>query len=255
MVALVSRPTVSSRSRSNFWPTLVPRMTIRQAECGSACGRTPSVSGTVLLRGGAVVVIPTCMRVWGGSRIILRVRAETALRTSIRATEQHPLAMPGAAARGSRSWRRGPVLPSAAAMSEDRFEATELAGDRLELASTGVSGPSEAADQTDEDAPASNAGDTPERIGRYLVLRKLGAGAMGMVVVGYDPELDRKLAIKLIHPRVARRGEARSRMLREAKGLARLSHPNVVQVYDAGAVDGRVFIAMELVDGQPLSAW
>jgi eukaryotic-like serine/threonine-protein kinase len=78
---------------------------------------------------------------------------------------------------------------------------------------------------------------------------------MGVVVVGYDPELDRKLAIKLIHPRVSRRAEARTRMLREAKGLARLSHPNVVQVYDAGDLDGRVFIAMELVDGQPLSAW
>ncbi|MFO7566619.1 MAG: protein kinase [Enhygromyxa sp.] len=136
-------------------------------------------------------------------------------------------------------------------MGEERIEATELA-----LASTGVSNPQQAASSPDNDAPGPRGSlATPERVGRYLVLRKLGAGAMGVVVVGYDPELDRKLAIKLIHPRVARRGEARSRMLREAKGLARLSHPNVVQVYDAGTVDGRVFIAMELVDGQPLSAW
>jgi serine/threonine protein kinase len=95
----------------------------------------------------------------------------------------------------------------------------------------------------------------PERIARYVVLRRLGAGAMGVVVIAYDPELDRQVAIKLIHPRVAKRPDARSRMLREAKGLARLSHPNVVQIYDAGTVDGRVFIAMELVDGEPLSSW
>jgi serine/threonine protein kinase/tetratricopeptide (TPR) repeat protein len=95
----------------------------------------------------------------------------------------------------------------------------------------------------------------PERIGRYVVLRRLGAGAMGVVVIAYDPELDRQIAIKLIHPRVAKHGEARARMLREAKGLARLSHPNVVQIHDAGTVEGRVFIAMELVDGQPLSRW
>ncbi|WP_106089909.1 protein kinase domain-containing protein [Enhygromyxa salina] len=95
----------------------------------------------------------------------------------------------------------------------------------------------------------------PERIGRYVVLRQLGAGAMGVVVVAYDPELDRQLAIKLIHPRVAERGDARARMLREAKGMARLSHPNVVQIYDAGTIDGRVFIAMELVDGDPLASW
>ena len=116
-------------------------------------------------------------------------------------------------------------------MAEESIEATALAEDPLEPASSAA----------DDDAPSpAHAHDgTPERIGRYLVLRKLGAGAMGMVVIGYDPELDRKLAIKLIHPRVAKRGEARSRMLREAKGLARLSHPNVVQVYDAGAVDGR----------------
>jgi serine/threonine protein kinase len=95
----------------------------------------------------------------------------------------------------------------------------------------------------------------PERIGRYVVLRRLGAGAMGMVVTAYDPELDRQVAIKLIHPRVAAREDARARLLREAKGLARLSHPNVVQIHDAGTVNARVFIAMELVDGQPLSRW
>ncbi len=95
----------------------------------------------------------------------------------------------------------------------------------------------------------------PARIGRYVVLRRLGVGAMGMVLVAFDPELDRRVAVKLIHPRAAAREDARARMLREAKGLARVSHPNVIQVYDAGTVDGRVFIAMELVDGKTLTRW
>jgi len=139
-------------------------------------------------------------------------------------------------------------------MVQESIHATEVGdADPLSLASTGISG--------DVGGSVGTVGrvdplvSVPDRIGRYLVLRKLGAGAMGVVVLGYDPELDRNLALKLIHPRVTRRGEAQARMLREAKGLARLSHPNVVQIYDAGTIDGRVFIAMELVDGEPLAAW
>src|SRR5690606_37341702 len=147
----------------------VPRMTTRQAECGSACGRTPSVSGTVLLSDGAVVVIPTRMREWGGSLIVTRVPSRAALRTSIRATEQHrgedEISERGDHGRGDR-----PRVTVAAAMPEELTVATELAGDRLELASTGASGPNAKSDGLDEDAPASTASETPERIGRYLVL-------------------------------------------------------------------------------------
>ncbi|NVB41854.1 serine/threonine protein kinase [Pseudenhygromyxa sp. WMMC2535] len=106
-----------------------------------------------------------------------------------------------------------------------------------------------------EERPGDLSLSIPPKIGRYVILRRLGAGAMGVVLVAYDPELDRKLAIKLIHPKVSSREQARVRMLREAKGLARVSHPNVVQVYDAGTVDGQLFIAMELIDGRPLSRW
>ncbi|MEZ4381301.1 MAG: serine/threonine-protein kinase [Nannocystaceae bacterium] len=92
-------------------------------------------------------------------------------------------------------------------------------------------------------------------VGRYVILDRLGAGAMGVVHAAYDPELDRKIAIKLVDPGRRASARARSRLLREAQALARLSHPNVVTVHDVGAFEGRVFIAMELVDGATLSAW
>jgi tRNA A-37 threonylcarbamoyl transferase component Bud32/tetratricopeptide (TPR) repeat protein len=96
-------------------------------------------------------------------------------------------------------------------------------------------------------------GPLPTRLGRYLVINKLGAGGMGVVLAAYDPELDRKVAIKLL--RAGPSDDASARLLREAQALARLSHPHVVQIYDAGAHDRQIFIAMELVDGLDLRRW
>jgi tetratricopeptide (TPR) repeat protein/predicted Ser/Thr protein kinase len=93
------------------------------------------------------------------------------------------------------------------------------------------------------------------RLGRYLAIEHIGRGGMGVVLAAYDPTLDRKVAIKLVRPDRFSGSEGKSRLLREAKALAQLSHPNVVAVYDAGEVDDDVFIAMELVDGASLSAW
>jgi tetratricopeptide (TPR) repeat protein len=90
-------------------------------------------------------------------------------------------------------------------------------------------------------------------IGRYLVLAPVGAGGMGVVYAAYDPELDRKVAIKLLRPDV--QGASGQQLLREAQAMARLSHPNVVAVHDAGTYEGRVFVAMEYVEGETLSAW
>ena len=90
-------------------------------------------------------------------------------------------------------------------------------------------------------------------IGRYVVLEELGKGGMGAVYAAYDPELDRRVAVKLLGTRISTNG--RKRFEREARALARLSHPNVVQVYDAGAHEGQVFAAMELVEGQTLKDW
>ena len=92
-------------------------------------------------------------------------------------------------------------------------------------------------------------------ISRYMVLSRLGAGAMGVVYAAYDPELDRKVALKLLHPRGHSSLDSRLRLMREAKALARLSHPNVVAVHDVGTYVERVFLAMEFVDGKTLSAW
>src|SRR4029079_6086140 len=83
---------------------------------------------------------------------------------------------------------------------------------------------------------------------------RLGAGAMGSVYEARDEDLDRAVALKLVRADLSER--ARQRMQREALALARLSHPNVVQIYEIGrAEDGRTFIAMELVRGRTLEQW
>ena len=91
-------------------------------------------------------------------------------------------------------------------------------------------------------------------VGRYHLGRKLGEGAMGLVFEAHDPQLHRKVAIKLLHPRVAE-GPDGARLLREARSMAQLAHPNVVAVHDAGRADAQVFVAMELVEGLTLRAW
>ena len=93
----------------------------------------------------------------------------------------------------------------------------------------------------------------PARLGRYHVLGPIGAGAMGEVFAAYDPYLDRKVALKLL--RHGGPGRSPARLLREAHALARLSHPNVVQIHDTGAIGERVFLAMELVEGVDLRTW
>ncbi|MEZ4384846.1 MAG: serine/threonine-protein kinase [Nannocystaceae bacterium] len=93
-----------------------------------------------------------------------------------------------------------------------------------------------------------------QRIGRFAILRPLGEGGMGKVYVGYDERLDRRVAIKLL--RSSTQGaRAKARLLREAQALACLSHPNVVQVHEAGAEGDEVFVAMELIEGRTLTQW
>ncbi len=102
-----------------------------------------------------------------------------------------------------------------------------------------------------EQAPPADA--APEgAIGRFLLLRAIGMGAMGIVYAAYDPELRRRVALKLLRPGA---GGGQERLLREAQAMARLQHPNVIAVHDIGTAGDRVFLAMELVDGQTLRAW
>jgi len=93
-------------------------------------------------------------------------------------------------------------------------------------------------------------------VGRYVVVDRIGAGGMGVVYRGQDPELNRRVALKLLRDGEDEPGgERRSRLLREAQALARLSHPNVVGVYDVGLFGDSVYLAMEFVEGQTLRAW
>ena len=87
------------------------------------------------------------------------------------------------------------------------------------------------------------------------MLRVLGEGGMGVVFSAIDDELARPVAIKLL--RGGRRGhpQAHARLTREAQALAKLSHPNVVAIHDVGVVDGRVWLAMEFVEGDTLTVW
>ena len=92
-------------------------------------------------------------------------------------------------------------------------------------------------------------------IGRYAVTGALGSGGMGLVVSALDVELGRTVAIKLLHAAAAETSTAGARLEREAQAMAKLSHPNVVTVYEVGKLDGQPFIAMELVEGQTLRGW
>jgi predicted Zn-dependent peptidase/predicted Ser/Thr protein kinase len=89
-------------------------------------------------------------------------------------------------------------------------------------------------------------------IGRYKVVGKLGSGGMGAVYAAEDPELDRRVAIKLLH---GASETASARLVREARALAKLRHPNVVTIYEVGRDAGDAFVAMELVEGVTLREW
>ncbi|MEM9452818.1 MAG: serine/threonine-protein kinase [Myxococcota bacterium] len=99
---------------------------------------------------------------------------------------------------------------------------------------------------------------SPPSLDRYVILEQLGAGGMGVVHRAYDPKLRREVAIKMLRFDRRKGSEAERaehRILREARAMAQLSHPNVLPVYDVEHVSGSVYIAMEYVDGETLSRW
>ena len=109
----------------------------------------------------------------------------------------------------------------------------------------------------DESGPPARdvAAEQPFRIGRYTVIRRLGAGGMGVVYSAFDDELDRRVAIKLLHIDRSSGSLGKARMLREAQALAKLSHPNVVQVYEVDGAGDRLYLVMEFLAGLTLRAW
>jgi eukaryotic-like serine/threonine-protein kinase len=138
------------------------------------------------------------------------------------------------------------------AANDARSEST-LSSDSSAL-STHESGDDGPAVGTDLDVEVFARGAT---VGRYLVLERLGAGAMGVVYAAYDPELDRKIALKLLRPQRTDGDQTRrqARMVREAKAIAKVSHPNVVGIFDVGVHEGHVFMAMEHLAGGTLRDW
>ncbi|MBA3456260.1 MAG: protein kinase [Deltaproteobacteria bacterium] len=101
--------------------------------------------------------------------------------------------------------------------------------------------------------PSTIAAPPRAMIGRFRIEGILGQGGMGVVHAAFDPELERKIALKVL--RKAGNDDARARLLREARAMAKLSHPNVINVFDVGSADGEDFVAMELVDGGTLGDW
>ena len=97
------------------------------------------------------------------------------------------------------------------------------------------------------------------QIGRYVILKPLGQGGMGAVYKAYDPELDRGVALKLMHAErdfdLGTSSRREARLIREAKALAKLAHPNIVAIHDAGTFGDQVFLAMELIEGKTLQQW
>ncbi len=93
-------------------------------------------------------------------------------------------------------------------------------------------------------------------VGRYVVLKQVGQGGMGVVYAAYDPELDRKVALKILLPsRDEPDAQSRIRLAREAQAMARVSHPNVCPVFDVGTYGDQLFVAMEFVEGSTLLDW
>jgi len=106
--------------------------------------------------------------------------------------------------------------------------------------------------QPSSNAPSAPPGQIPARIGRYAIERKLGEGGMGVVYAAHDERLERTIALKTLTA-LASDDTARQRLWREARAAASVNHPNICQIYEIGEDGGRVFIAMELLEGEALA--
>ncbi len=101
----------------------------------------------------------------------------------------------------------------------------------------------------------SQAPDEIGRLGRYRVLKVLGAGGMGVVFRAHHPQLERLVALKAMLPKVAAQPDARDRFTREAKAMAKLKDDHVVAIYDVDEDHGVPFLAMEYLQGESLDGW
>jgi tetratricopeptide (TPR) repeat protein len=153
------------------------------------------------------------------------------------------------------AYAQGIVAPEEAARLEAHLASCESCPAVVAAALRELAGSGSQPAAGDSAAPAVLADGA--RLGRYAILELVGRGAMGVVYAAYDPQLDRRVALKVLRA-LHQVGDAEAlgdRLLREGQSMARLSHPNVVAVYDAGATEDGIFLAMELVEGETLRAW
>ena len=106
--------------------------------------------------------------------------------------------------------------------------------------------------EQNHNAPSASSDTLPARIGRYVIERKLGEGGMGVVYAARDDRLERTIALKTL-PALGNDDTAQQRLWREARAAARVNHPNICQIYEIGEDGGRLFIAMELLEGEALA--
>ncbi len=148
--------------------------------------------------------------------------------------------------------RRSEKAPPPAPKKDDRSLLTLLSG--LASKVVGDTGATAATTTAPKKVRPADGEQKGVRIGRYDIISELGKGAMGVVYKAYDPVIDRLVAIKTINKQmVDETGDALSRLRREAQSAGRLSHPNIVAIYDYGENQKFAYIAMEYIDGRPLS--
>jgi predicted Ser/Thr protein kinase len=112
-----------------------------------------------------------------------------------------------------------------------------------------------ATDPATPTVPSDPAGEPQREIGRYRIERLLGTGGMGVVYCAFDPELERRVALKVLPGSRRSQAAVRERLLHEARAMARLNHPNVIKVFEVGTAGDHDYVAMELVEGANLAEW
>ncbi len=167
------------------------------------------------------------------------------------ATAGHQPAAGGADAGGPAAFGAPPVVAGRDAIRARAF--ARLFGDEPPASAASVATQGRTA-PTDGGAIADEA---PTQIGRFRVDERLGGGGMGVVWAAWDPELARKVAIKVLRPDLegAAGTVGHARLLREAQAMARINHPHVIAVHEVGSLGEQVFIAMEFVEGTTLGQW
>ncbi len=150
----------------------------------------------------------------------------------------------------------GPALAGSVAGSPRGFARTDAPDSGAALpADDSLPRPADANAAVIETLPGSARAGAPamRQVGRYLIGERLGRGGMATVFKAHDPDIGRDVALKFLHATLCEDAEYHARFLREARAAGGLSHPNIVTVHDVGEIEGRPYMAMELLDGQPLS--